>query len=176
MGAVLAARGLVRPAAPRVLPVGVVARVGDGAPPPKEDELRAFYAAHLERFSRAGRVAVEPLFFAGDAQLSGARAQAARARLVGGEPLAAVESAADPPPVPVPRTLLTVAALADSVGRAAALAVDALPPAGVTQPVPVPGGVWVVRLAAREAGEIAPFDEARDDVRVEWRRAMERLP
>lgn len=176
MGVVLASRGLVRPATTRALPAGVVGSAGEGATPPGEDELRAFYVAHLEAFSRGGRVAVEPLFFAGDAQPSLARARAARARLVGGEALVAVESAADAPPAPVPRTFVTVAKLADVVGRAVALAVDALPPAGVTQPVVVPGGAWVVRLAGREAGQLAPFDEVRDEVRVEWWRARERLP
>jgi parvulin-like peptidyl-prolyl isomerase len=80
---------------------------------------------------------------------------------------------ADTPPTEVPSAVLSSIALADLLGRAVAVAVDALPPGGVTRPVAVPSGTWVVRVVEREPVQLTSFDEARDDVRAEWRRARD---
>jgi hypothetical protein len=139
------------------------ARSGDG-------QLRAFYAAHVDLFARPGRVRVEALFFAGDEASVAARASAARARLVAGEAAPAVSASADASPGVVPTGAVTLTALADAMGHATALAVDAQPEGGITRPVPVAGGAWVVRVASREPARIAAFDEVRDEVRAEYAR------
>lgn len=139
-------------------------------PPPSDDDLRAFHAAHAERFTRRGRVAVEALFFRGEAAAATARAEAARARIEAGEPLASIASAADTPAAGIPRGPLPVAKLAEYVGPAAAHALDGLRPGAVSAPLPVDGGAWIARLVAREGGELARFEDVRAEVLAELRR------
>jgi hypothetical protein len=138
--------------------------------PPRDGALRAFYEAHAESFARPGRVRVEGLFFSGDASVE--RGQAARERLLAGDAVAALAASADSPPVGVPGALATRTTIADTLGYAVAVAVDGQAEGGVTAPVPVPGGVWVVRVDEREPARLASFDEARDEVRVERARAQ----
>ncbi len=137
--------------------------------PPGEPQLRAFYAAHPELFSRRGRLSIEALFFRGDTATATARAAEARGRLDAGEPFAAVAAAADAPAAPVPRGPLPLSKLAEYVGPGVAHALEALRPGALSAPVPVEGGAWVARVVAREAGEITPFEEARADVLAELR-------
>jgi hypothetical protein len=137
---------------------------------PTEAELRSFHARHGELFSSRARVEIEALFFRGEPREAGPRSEAARARLLAGEPFAAVETAADPPNAPVPAGPLPTSKLADYVGAAVTQQIATVQPAGVTPTVIVPGGAWVARLVRREGGEAAAFEAARADVIAEWRR------
>lgn len=143
------------------------------AAPPGDDALRAFHDAHTELFTRQGRVAIEALFFRGEPSLASARAEVARARLDGGEPMAAVASAADEPAFKVPQGPLPVAKLAEYTGPAVARAAAALRPGAISAPVVGDGGAWIVRLVRREGGELAPFEDVRADVLAEWRREQD---
>src|SRR5262249_39128011 len=142
---------------------------GPAAPPPDDEALRAFHAAHAELFTRRGRVEVDALFFRGDPSQAAARAEAARARIEAGEPMVAVASAADAPAAPVPRVPLPAAKLAEYVGPKVAGAVGMLRPGAVSEVVSVDGGAWIARVVAREDGEIARFEDVRGEVLAEWR-------
>jgi hypothetical protein len=155
--------------------VGLAVRAVRSAPP-RDGGLRAFYDAHTELFARAGRVRVEGVFFAGDPASAVARAEAARGALAAGKAFATVSATSDSPPAEVPGEPVSLTGVADTLGYAVALAVDAQPPGGVTPPIAVAGGAWVVRVTEREPARIAPFEEARDEVRAEWARARARGP
>ncbi len=141
----------------------------DEAPPPPDDAaLRAFHASHAASFTRRGRVRVEALYLRGDDAVE--RAGVARARLLAGEPFGLVAVDAAPLTVPIPSAALSMAKLAEYVGPRVADAVDALAVGGLTAPVAVEHGAWVVRLLSRVDGALAPYASVRDEVLAEWRR------
>jgi hypothetical protein len=142
------------------------ALVGDSLAAPGEVALRAFHASHAASFTRRGRQAVEVLFFRGDGGQQ--RAEAARARLAAGEPLGVLRPDADALAVPVPASPLPAAKLADYLPPAAVRGVSALPVGGVLV-LPVEGAVYLVRLAERQDGEQAQYEEMKDEVLAEWR-------
>ncbi|HSO39442.1 MAG TPA: peptidylprolyl isomerase [Labilithrix sp.] len=142
--------------------------VGEPAPAPSDEALRAFHASHGASFTRRGRVRIEALFFQGNEATT--RAEGALARLVGGEPFAVVASDADPSALPIPSGALPLAKLAEYVGPSAAQTIGALAVGGVTTPLTGPHGTWVARLVARQDGEVATYEEVRSEVLADWRR------
>jgi hypothetical protein len=140
--------------------------VGASTPPPSDDELRAFHASHAASFSRRGRVRFDAAFFRGDG--AAARAEGARARLNAAEPFSLIAAEADPSPAVIPAVALPVSKIAEYAGPSVAKAVESLPPQAPAVVV-VDRGAWVVQLVSREGGELAPFDDVRDEVLAEWR-------
>jgi parvulin-like peptidyl-prolyl isomerase len=140
---------------------------------PDRAAVETFYAAHREYFARAGRMRVRQVVVRadGDDAAPRARAEAAAARLRGGEDFASVRAAlADPEPVPLPDALLTPDGLARYVGDTAATAALALPAGGVSAPVRTADGFRVLQALEREDAAIPPLDEIESTVRAEMRR------
>lgn len=140
--------------------------VGASTPPPSDDELRAFHASHAASFSRRGRVRLDAAFFRGDR--AAARAEGARARLNAAEPFAVIAADADPAPAVIPAVALPLSKVAEYAGPSVAKAVESLPLRS-SAVVVVERGAWVVQIVSREGGELAPFDDVRDEVLAEWR-------
>jgi hypothetical protein len=140
---------------------------GEATAAPGDEALRAWEAAHAASFTRGGRLRVEAAFFHGKGAAD--RADRARVRLLLGKPLAAAEELADAPPSPVPSEPIAMAELVQSLGPPVAKSVDALAPGEVTDPIPAGEDLWVVRLAAREGGELAPLGDVRSAVLAGWR-------
>jgi parvulin-like peptidyl-prolyl isomerase len=147
--------------------------VGGPSPAPDDAALRAFHASHAASFTRRGRVQIVALFFRGDGAV--ARAETARARLVAGEPYAAVAIESDPSAAPIPNGALSPTKLADYVGPAVTRAIDALAVGAITPPIAVEHGAWLARLDARTDGELAKFEDVRGEVLAQLRREQDDL-
>lgn len=132
---------------------------------PSDDVARAHYAANPGLFSRNGRLRVEALWFGrGDTR---ARAAQARARwLEGNDPPSADDAGIVLPAAPLPAIKL-----ADYLGPTVASAVARLPQGGITEPIEASGGTWLVRLVERRDGELPAYEEVREQVLADLRRA-----
>ncbi|MBI2389302.1 MAG: peptidyl-prolyl cis-trans isomerase [Deltaproteobacteria bacterium] len=134
---------------------------------PTEEELRAHYTANTSLFARNGRVRVEALWFdKGDTR---ARAAAARARLLAGQPV----TDADPPALVAPTASIPQVKLTDYLGPVVAQAVATTPVGGVTEAIEASGGRWVVRVLERKDGEVPAFEVVREQVLADLRRARD---
>jgi len=157
----------------RLLIKALVANEQKAIGPPSDAELRAFYDAHRDRYAlpervRIARVLVRP-GAAGPAGKASAqlRAQALRARLLRGEPLASVEKQAEGPERARGGELGTYAQgdfKAPAVGRAAFALVR---PGAVSPVLPTQEGFAVLQLLERLAGRVPPFEEVRAQVAAE---------
>ncbi|MGQ7829912.1 peptidyl-prolyl cis-trans isomerase [Altererythrobacter sp. Z27] len=129
---------------------------------PGEDELRAWYSAHGERFSSEASYSFDQLWFDSEAA-----ARAARAQVAGGEPPQGLGQS-----VNLPRSVDAMPA-AEVVGRFGIEFVEELAPLkpGDEWQGPLPSGLgWhLVRLRQREAGSVPPFEEVRGQVENDWR-------
>ena len=127
---------------------------------PSREVLVKWLADHPERFAREVHYGFDQRFFAGRAA-----AEAALARLrAGGE----VEGE----PISLPPSVEGVARsrAAERFGQAFVEALDEMEPgAGWTGPVASGFGWHVVRLRARDPGEVPPLAEIRDRVENDWR-------
>ena len=139
---------------------------------PDEDELRAYLAAHPDRFRVAARVSFEHVFF--DPERRGDEA----ARRQAGEELARLRAAnGDPDPdalgdrLPLPRRYAD--APLDGVGsRFGAEFAEALlrvPLGEWSGPLASTHGLHLVRVRERQAGTPATLAQARDRVERQWR-------
>ena len=175
------ALGLARlePTARSAIVNAVVAAVGAeaGNQEPEESELRAFYAAAPARFAEPGRLRLEARFVAAG---PGTRPEAAAwqqaselaARLrSGASPAEAGAGAGDPLPAPLPEGALSPEQLRQTLGPAAALAVERLRPGEVAPPVRVATGYLVLRLDERLPAPAPTFEEVREQVRAEYLRS-----
>ncbi len=142
------------------------------AEPPGEAEIERHYRASAAFFARPGRVRVESLFFAptgggvANVDAARARAEAARARLVGGEDFASVSAeSADRAALQVPAALLPLAKLRDYLGPAAIEALAAMEPGEWSTPLEAAGGFRLVHLIEREPESTPPLAEVEDLVR-----------
>jgi parvulin-like peptidyl-prolyl isomerase len=141
---------------------------------PTADEVKAFYDGNRDYFAEPGRLQVAALFVraadaADAATLARARDAAARWR-TGADP-ASLQAALGPGPVaPVPAALLPPSKLREYLGPAAVEALGPLAPGDVSEPVRAAGGLWVLRLVAREPGRVPPLAEIEPEVRAECRR------
>lgn len=134
---------------------------------PNDEALRAHFAARSGVFARNGRVRVEAHWFEkGDAR---SRAATARVRLLRGE----VVADADAPAVGAPTALVPHGKLADYMGEVVASAVASLPVFGVTPPIEVRSGVWLVRVVERRDGVVPPFEAVRAEVLADYRREQD---
>ncbi len=141
------------------------------AEPPDERAVERHYRENAAFFARPGPLRVETLFFStrpADPGRASARdrAIAARARLVQGEPRAAVEAAlADRPVAELPDALLPKTKLRDYLGPALIEPLDALEPGVWSEPLAAPDGIRLVRVVEREADVTPPLAEIEPLVR-----------
>jgi hypothetical protein len=141
---------------------------------PDAGELRAFFDANRDYFARPGRLHVEQVFVRSGSDADGdalARARDAAARLRDGAAAADVQQAVgDAPVAKLPDAPLPAAKLREYLGPAAALALAALAPGEVAEPVRAAGGYHVLRLVAREMNRAPELAEVEAEVGAEWRR------
>lgn len=141
---------------------------GEAITPPTDEALRAYEAAHAASFTRGGKVRIQAISFRGTGAAD--RADTARARLLVGQALGSAAEVADPRAVDIPADAVPLDEVARLLGVQAARAVDALAPGEVTEAITVAENLWVIRLAAREGGELAPLQDVRSTVVAGWRR------
>lgn len=174
------ALGLARhePTARRAIVSAVIAALTADAEAeePGDAELRAFHGEARERFTRPGRLALDAAFVAVGSRPereSWERAEELARRLRAGEPLAAVaRELGDPPVAPLPAGPLPPETVRQYLGPTAAQAAEQLAPGEVSDPIRGAGGFHVLVLRARMPGELAPFEEVREQVRAEYLRSL----
>jgi len=142
---------------------------------PSEAELRAFYDAHLDFFTRPGHLRVRQIWCRvinpADAPVALDRAQQAAHRVRAGEDFTVVRSAlGDPEIAPLPDALLPATKLADYLGPTAMRTVLALEPGAVSDPVRSNTGYHVLQLVERQADSAPALDEIKPEVIAEFRR------
>lgn len=144
------------------------------ADPPSAAEIERHYRESAAFFARPGRLRVASLFFSaggGGGEAAGGRAareraEAARARLVGGDdPALVAAESADRAVLEVPAALLPLAKLRDYLGPAAIEALAALAPGEWSAPLEAAGGFRLVQLLEREPESTPPLAEIEDLVR-----------
>lgn len=127
---------------------------------PDEATLRAWVAAHPERYQTGARMDLEHRFFSADRRGARAAAEAAEALSSGAE--------GDPFLRGGRYTGATTAELAGVFGEDFAAAVTALPVGGWRGPIASALGQHLVRVTARRAGGPAPFAAVREAAAREW--------
>lgn len=170
--------GLARhePTARRAIVAALIASVAAEAEAeePSEDDLRGFYADEQARFARPGRLELEvalvtPAGGSDDEALARAREIARRVRA--GEEFRAVEDElGDRPLAPLPAGALPIETIRQYLGPSAARSAAELEEGAISEPIRGAAGYHVIRLVARTPGDVAPFDEVRDEVRGEYLR------
>jgi hypothetical protein len=149
--------------------------------PADEDALRAFYAAHAERFRRPPRYRIEHAFFRVRHAQPSDGARDGSEETPGGDALARAEATArgdarlpealgDAFGLPVSAELVPLSAIARLFGPTAARGVTELEIGEVGGPWRGSGGYHVVRLVEREDGELPPFESIAEVVREEHTR------
>ena len=174
------ALGLARhePTARRAIVAAVIAALTADAEAeePEEAELRAFHGEARERFTRLGRLELDGAFVAVGSRPEREgweRAEEIARRLRAGEPFAAVAGAlGDEPTAPLPSGPLPPETLRQYLGPTAARAAEQLAPGEVSDPIRGAGGFHVLALRGRMPGELAPFEEVREQVRAEYLRSL----
>ncbi len=151
----------------------VVARGEDDLTDASEAELRSFYRDNADYFRRAGRLQLEQLFFrAGSVGNDAAheRASAASRGLASGASFAELRASGDAPTVMLPSTPLRPSKLRDYLGPTPTAAALALTVGEISAPLRSSGGYHILRLVAREAASVLPFEQLRPQVLSEYRR------
>ncbi len=142
---------------------------------PDEGALRAFYAANSGRFGSGPRLVVDVAFVAVAGRpeaLARERAEALTRRLRAGEGFATVrDELGDTLVAQLPPGPLDLDTLRDYLGPTAARAASELAVAAISEPVRGSAGYFVVALRERRADELAPFENVREQVRVEFLRS-----
>ncbi len=143
---------------------------------PDDDVLRAFYEENQERFARPGRVELDSaLVRVGERPdpVAFREAEEIARRLRAGEPFAEVASAlADAPVAPLPAGPLPVETLRKYLGPTPARTATLLQPGEVSDPTRGSAGYYVLSLRDRLPGDVAPFEEVREQVRAEYLRSV----
>jgi hypothetical protein len=145
----------------------------DRAPSP--DEVRDFYEAERDFFTRPGRLRVRQVFLRVPSPEAEpgvrARAERARDRLRAGEPIERVrEELGDREIVSVPDAALPAAKLREYLGPTALRASLELAAGDISEPVRSGTGIHVIQLVARELDRVPPLEEIATQVENEWRR------
>jgi len=148
--------------------------------PPPEDGVQAFFEEERAFFTQPGRIRVRQVFFRvrapADEPAVRARAEAARARLLAGEPIDQVSREdGDSEVSPVPDAPLPPTKLREYVGPTALRAVMELGAGEISEPVRSGTGVHVFQVVEREDPRVPPYEEIREQVKAEFvRRAGDR--
>jgi len=142
---------------------------------PSDEELESFYEANQGFFGRAGRLRVRRVVVRTGSlrtvEEARERADQVVRALRDGEDFASVaERLGDPPMVPVPEVLLPPTKLREYLGPTLTLAALELGPGEVSEPNSSPSGFSVLQMLDRTPESVPPFEEIRDQVRVEFRR------
>ncbi|MBW2458999.1 MAG: peptidyl-prolyl cis-trans isomerase, partial [Deltaproteobacteria bacterium] len=133
----------------------LVAR-GEQQAEPGDTELREFYDDNLHRFVSPPLQQVEQRCVYG-VDMAG-RAARLRTRWVAGQD---VDALAEPPAAPLPAGWLPLAKLRQYLGDRAVRATVELPVGEVSEPLPLDGGLCLLRLIARRPGQARPFEQVR---------------
>ena len=154
--------------------IDLVVSQADGGDP-SDDEVRAFYEANRDYFSRTERLLVQQVFVRAAPLRSEdeARARAGQAaqRLRGGESLDSVkQTLGDSEIAPVPRDLLPVAKLEEYLGPTATRAAQELEVGAASDPQRSASGYHVLVLLDRAPGAAPALADVSDEVRAELRR------
>jgi hypothetical protein len=132
---------------------------------PDEAALRAFLAAHPDRFRAPARFGFEQVFVSSDADGAGARSAELLARLrAGAEPGALGDATL----LPRRQDAATPAEVASSFGPEFAEALARAPADVWSGPVESAFGLHLVRVGAREPERLPELEEIRSAVEREW--------
>lgn len=138
---------------------------------PDEAALRRFYAEHLGSFTRSERLGLDVAFVAVRERpdpLARRIAGEIVRRLRAGEDFEYVRAEhADTPVAELPGGALPIDTVRRYLGPTAARTALGLEVEEISEPVRGSAGYHVLRLRERIAGEVAPFEEVRESVRVE---------
>lgn len=136
---------------------------------PGEDELRQFYAAHLQEFRREARISFTQVFF--DRARAGADANARQTliELAGARDGTFVGDKGDQLLIEPDVRDADEASIAAQFGKDFAHAVFALPPGTWNGPIESAYGLHLVRVSAIASTEHQPFPAVRDRVLDRWR-------
>jgi len=170
--------GLARhePTARRAIVAALIASVATEAEAeePDEDDLREFYTTEQARFARPGRLELEVALVntgTGTDDEALARAEEIARRVRAGAELAAVErELGDRPIAPLPAGPLPFETVRQYLGPTVARTAAGLDEGALSDPIRGVAGYYVIRLASRIPGDVAPFDEVRNEVRGEYLR------
>lgn len=136
---------------------------------PSQQELRRFHRENAGFFAPDARFSASVVFLREGA--SATRIEATRVALGRGDDAAIL---GDPVTIPTPRGALAQAEWVRIIGADAAAAAARLSPGQVTTPIPVGGGVFLVRVEGFAAAPAPPFERVAQQVRAEYdRRADE---
>lgn len=143
--------------------------------PLEDEELRAYYREHPERYTVAGTVSFRQVLFAKDRRgdRAGPDAELTLARLRAGElaDFGAVASAGDPSLLPVALADVDEARIRGTFGGDFAEALLAAHEPGWLEPIPSGYGVHLVEVRALTKAELRPFEDVEDRVRDDVERA-----
>jgi parvulin-like peptidyl-prolyl isomerase len=170
--------GLARhePTARRAIVAALIASVATEAEAdePDEDDLLAFYAAEEARFARPGRLELEvALVSTGSRSDEDAlvRAEEISRQVRAGAEFHVVErELGDRPIAPLPKGRLPFETLRQYLGPTVARTAAGLEVGAPSDPIRGVAGYYVVRLASRIPGDVAPFEDVRSEVRGEYLR------
>ena len=142
---------------------------------PGDDELQVYYRAHLDFFTRPGRLRLRQIWLrappAADVAAIEARAAEATRRLRAGEDFETVRTAlGDPELSPLPDSLLPITKLSDYLGPTAVRSVLRQPAGTITDPVRSSTGFHVLQVVEREDDAAPPFADVKPQVAAEYRR------
>jgi parvulin-like peptidyl-prolyl isomerase len=142
---------------------------------PTEQQLREFYERNRDFFAHPGRLRVREIFCraadGSDAERALGRANEAVRRLRAGESFADVAAAVgDQPIVALPDALLPPAKLQEYIGPTVLRTALQLDRGAVSDPVRSTGGYYVLQVTERQADDLPPFEQIKDQVREEYRR------
>lgn len=141
---------------------------------PSEEELRAWYAAHVGLFTPPREASFSVLFFSDRARAGKAKEEAILARdglHEKSDDPAVTQGLGDPSELPERVASMTPDEVAGLYGRELAGALGQGPIGAWQGPVEVAGGYALVYVRTRTPGEPAPFTAVVDDVRRAWRDA-----
>lgn len=131
---------------------------------PRDDDLRAWVAAHPQRFALPARAQVTQVFLS---RAGRGPALAADAAQRGAQLRAGAPAAGDPLPVAAALPPLSQGELAALLGAAVAAAAFTAPLGEWSAPVPSPFGLHLVRVEARTPARLPALDEVRAAAREE---------
>lgn len=142
---------------------------------PDADELRRFYEENRERFARPGRLDLEVALVGVGRRPEAAayqRAQELARRVRAGEDFAAVrDELGDEPVAPLPSGPLPFETVRQYLGPTVARTAERLEVGKVSDPTRGTAGYFVLRLRDRTSGDVVPFEEVGNEVRVEYLRS-----
>jgi hypothetical protein len=138
----------------------------DAIEQPQEVELRAYFAAHAEKFSSEPRIAFRQIFLSSKRSGPKADAVAMLPRLASLDRDA--EGLGDPLLLPATFDLTPISEIVAQFGEDFGRSLTTLPPGHWIGPLKSPYGFHLVLVTAAEPARLPPFDQVRDAVQREW--------